>query len=475
VGTADDRTYAYDAADNMIFNSGLCTANPNMVYPAAGQARPHAPTSICGTPATYDANGNTTQYDVDGPPNGSKGLELPRTLVYDGENRPLVVLRSGNVTVMAYGPDGERASKSFGGVTTHYLGGDTDVRIVPNQTPLITSYLHPDIRREGALTDILIKDHLASNRATLRFGSALPGKHSYSPYGNPLTTNGSSIDNATTGGAKAYINERFDPETGLSYHHFRYYDSYGGRFINPDTWDPMLAGVDVNRYAYAANDPVNGSDANGHLEDSLVNEAQLAAAMASCASSGPCAGAVSAAGPIGVLVGGVAAATVAVLPGGPFDAGAQNPDDPNTGIIKWERGLSQTERNRITERAHAIWQSSSFKISKAEAFQRAQDNFFESNRTDGPQYKTYEQARNAALKWLDDRGFRAEKRNPDKFGNFKFNGMTTADGKLGFRVEYDRRHGAHINVFDYRNGGNNTFTFSGGRSWIDRIKSWFNN
>jgi hypothetical protein len=37
-----------------------------------------------------------------------------------------------------------------------------------------------------------------------------------------------------------------------------------GRFPTPDTWDPILAGVDVNRYAYAGNDPVNGSDPNGH-------------------------------------------------------------------------------------------------------------------------------------------------------------------------------------------------------------------
>jgi hypothetical protein len=36
------------------------------------------------------------------------------------------------------------------------------------------------------------------------------------------------------------------------------------RFITPDTWDPMLAGVDINRYAYGGNDPINGSDANGH-------------------------------------------------------------------------------------------------------------------------------------------------------------------------------------------------------------------
>jgi RHS repeat-associated protein len=37
---------------------------------------------------------------------------------------------------------------------------------------------------------------------------------------------------------KGYINERFDPETGLQYLHARYYDSLLGRFLSPDTWDP---------------------------------------------------------------------------------------------------------------------------------------------------------------------------------------------------------------------------------------------
>jgi hypothetical protein len=37
-----------------------------------------------------------------------------------------------------------------------------------------------------------------------------------------------------------------------------------GRFISPDDGDPTLPGVGTNRYAYAANDPVNKSDKNGH-------------------------------------------------------------------------------------------------------------------------------------------------------------------------------------------------------------------
>ena len=96
-------------------------------------------------------------------------------------------------------------------------------------------------------------------------------RHDYGPFGNPLTSNGSTVLNG-----KAYINERFDAETGLQYLHFRYYDPNLGRFLTPDTRDPILAGVDFNRYAYAANDPVNRSDANGHTNEEVDN---LMAAM----------------------------------------------------------------------------------------------------------------------------------------------------------------------------------------------------
>lgn len=41
------------------------------------------------------------------------------------------------------------------------------------------------------------------------------------------------------------------------------------RFLTPDTWDPIIAGVDFNRYAYGANDPINKSDPNGHTWQGL--------------------------------------------------------------------------------------------------------------------------------------------------------------------------------------------------------------
>jgi hypothetical protein len=40
------------------------------------------------------------------------------------------------------------------------------------------------------------------------------------------------------------------------------------RFLTPDTFDPWEQGVDFNRYAYSQDDPINGSDPNGHTMSS---------------------------------------------------------------------------------------------------------------------------------------------------------------------------------------------------------------
>jgi YD repeat-containing protein len=103
-GTTEDRSFAYDDADNMVWNSGLCDGfaadNPNILYPDGngadpGQAlstgHPHGPKKICGKNVTYDANGNALSYDVD----GDAGLSPARSFLYDGENRPLASLRPG--------------------------------------------------------------------------------------------------------------------------------------------------------------------------------------------------------------------------------------------------------------------------------------------------------------------------------------------------------------------------------------------
>jgi RHS repeat-associated protein len=102
----------------------------------------------------------------------------------------------------------------------------------------------------------LHRDHLASIRVITKMDGTPQEAMRYAAFGEPKVV--STI-------SKGYINERSDPETGLQYLNFRYYDPALGRFISPDDWDPTLAGVGTNRYAYAGNDPVNKSDPNGHF------------------------------------------------------------------------------------------------------------------------------------------------------------------------------------------------------------------
>jgi RHS repeat-associated protein len=203
-----------------------------------------------------------------------------RSFTYDLENRPLsitgpsyvgtsittgVVLPGVTQTVrFDYGPDGERVSKALGAAQpTYFIGNDTEI----DPFGVVTTNLHPDVRRVGTTTEYMIKDHLATNRMIYRQGATSgPNRHDYGPYGLPLSGNGAVLPTS-----KGYINERFDLETGLQYLHARYYDPNLGRFLTPDTWDPMLPGVDINRYAYAGNDPVNMSDPNGHSRDDWIS------------------------------------------------------------------------------------------------------------------------------------------------------------------------------------------------------------
>ncbi len=73
----------------------------------------------------------------------------------------------------------------------------------------------------------------------------------------------------------------------------------------------------------------------------------------------------------------------------------------------------------------------------------------------GQDFGDYNRARNAALEWLQERGFRAEAKSLAGVGPNEGRpiGMMTADGKTGFRVEFDERNGAHINVWSGKDKG----------------------
>jgi hypothetical protein len=89
-------------------------------------------------------------------------------------------------------------------------------------------------------------------------------------------------------------------------------------------------------------------------------------------------------------------------------------------------------------------------------------------------FEDYNQARNAAIEWLEQRGFKAETETLGRFGDTKGKpiGMQTSDGKKGFRVEFDDRNGAHINVWNGKEKGPH-FLFKGTKEDVIKIQSNF--
>jgi RHS repeat-associated protein len=112
-----------------------------------------------------------------------------------------------------------------------------------------------DAMVQGAAISFLHRDHLNTVKLVTNMAGTVTERTGYAAFGEPKPVSGLP---------KGFIGERPDVETGMLYLNGRYLDPALGRFISPDDWDPTLAGVGTNRYAYAGNDPVNKSDPNGH-------------------------------------------------------------------------------------------------------------------------------------------------------------------------------------------------------------------
>ena len=198
-----------------------------------------------------------------------------KLMTYDGENRSVTVAFAGKTTTYVYGADGARLKK----VETDPATGQSEVTLYLGPVEIrnygqgaaeeILLYPQPNIRitktKSGSTittrVNALHADGLGSVRAVTDGAGTVVERTTYRPFGEELALQ----QPLTLPETKGFIGERYDEAAGLQYLNARYYDPRLAMFLQPDWWEVTEEGVGTNRYAYSANDPVNGRDPGGNV------------------------------------------------------------------------------------------------------------------------------------------------------------------------------------------------------------------
>ena len=275
-------TLAYDGGvagpGNITSQTGVGT----YTYPAAGQPRPHAVTSLTGTfngitnPSfVYDSNGNMTS-------------RAGSTVTWSSYNYPTNI-NANDVTgaeevQLSYGPDRQRWKQIYTapGTTenTYYVGGLVDM-VFSGGTTNYRHYIYAGnepiavYSRTSASVNTMsymIEDHQGSISNIASKSGASDVNESFSAFGqrrNPTTWSGAPTtgDLNTIAGLsrQGYTFQTWLGQSmGLNHMNGRVEDAILGRFLSPDPFiqDPSNA-QNYNRYSYVLNNPLSYVDPSG--------------------------------------------------------------------------------------------------------------------------------------------------------------------------------------------------------------------
>ncbi len=262
-------TVAYDALGNITSKTGVGTYS----YPAAGQARPHAVSSITGT-----VNGvvnPTYTYDADGNMTAGAG----RTVTWTSFNMVAQITQGTTTVAFAYDSDHHRITQTIGGSspsTTTYLNalGAMSEKYVVGSTTTWRDYIQADghiiaEKFSGGTTAMryFVLDHLGSVAVVMDDAGTVLERLSYDAWGQRRCSNGTGDASCFTGSSttRGFTNQEEMDEVGLVNLNARLYDPVTGRFMSADpTVEAPFIPQDLNRYSYVGNNPLSFTDPTGY-------------------------------------------------------------------------------------------------------------------------------------------------------------------------------------------------------------------
>jgi RHS repeat-associated protein len=283
-GSCSTPTLVYDGGSAGPGNITSQTGVGTYTYPAAGQSRPHAVTSITGTfngitnPAfSYDANGNMTNR-----------ASSAQNITWSSYNYPTAIAASdvtGNEQVqLFYGPDRQRWEQIYTNSTTteqtYYIGGLVDL-VFSGGTTNYRHYIYAGnepvavYSRTGAgvnTMSYMLEDHQGSVSAIASSAGTADVNESFSAFGtrrNPTTWSGAptttDLNTIASLSRQGYtFQTALGQSMGLNHMNGRVEDAILGRFLSPDPHIPNPSSAQsYNRYSYVRNNPLTRVDPTG--------------------------------------------------------------------------------------------------------------------------------------------------------------------------------------------------------------------
>jgi RHS repeat-associated protein len=279
-------TIVYDGGSAGPGNITSQTGVGTYAYPAPGQPRPHAVTSLTGT--LNGISNPSFSYDLNG--NMIKRASSTQNVSWSSYNYPVTISGSdatGSEEVQfSYGPDRQRWEQIYTGPsgteTTYYVGNNLEV--VFNGTTNYRHYIYAGSEpvavynrtSAGATMSYMLEDHqggvaaITSNSGTVGGTSGVDEsftafgqrRNAETWYGAPTTGDLNTIAGLSRQGYtwQTWLGQSM----GLNHMNGRVEDAILGRFLSPDPHipDPTNA-QSYNRYSYVNNNPMTLVDPTG--------------------------------------------------------------------------------------------------------------------------------------------------------------------------------------------------------------------